>query len=156
MTPVDAHANRMLRSEGVTDAVIDAIAACGASPRRESFLTLAKSFGFDGFSYIVLGALSAHPRIVEHWTSSGTAWSARYAERGYHLVDPRVTLTRNRTVPLVAVQLAVTLALIAPPVLDMFVRAMPAAVPPETTETVSVEAASSLSDTEAMLAPVTV
>jgi len=99
MTPVDAHANRMLRSEGVTDAVIDAIAACGASPRRESFLTLAKSFGFDGFSYIVLGALSAHPRIVEHWTSSGTAWSARYAERGYHLVDPRVTLTRNRTVP---------------------------------------------------------
>lgn len=99
MTPVDAHANRMLRSEGVTDAVIDAIAACGASPRRESFLTLAKSFGFDGFSYIVLGAMSAHPRIVEHWTSSGTAWSARYAERGYHLVDPRVTLTRNRTVP---------------------------------------------------------
>jgi len=54
------------------------------------------------------------------------------------------------------VQLAVTLARIAPPVLEMFVRAMPAAVPPETTETVSVEAVSSLSDTEAMLAPVTV
>src|SRR5204863_9629112 len=38
---------------------------------------------------------------LEHWTSSGPAWTSRYAARGYHLVDPRVTLTRNRSVPVV-------------------------------------------------------
>ena len=99
MTPVPAHAGHMLRSEGICDAVIDAIAACGRSPSRESLATLATSFGFDGFSYLALGGSSAQPRLVEHWTSCGTAWSVRYAARGYHLVDPRVTLTRNRSVP---------------------------------------------------------
>jgi LuxR family transcriptional regulator len=99
MPPVEVHAGRLPRSEGLGDAVIDAIAACGRSPRRESLAALATSFGFDGFSYLVLGASSVHPRIVEHWTSCGTAWTARYAARGYHLVDPRVTLTRNRSVP---------------------------------------------------------
>jgi DNA-binding CsgD family transcriptional regulator len=99
MTPGDAHAGRVLRSEGVGDAVIKAMAACGRSPRRETFAALATSFGFDGFSYIVLGASSAQPRIVEHWSSWGPAWPERYAARGYHLVDPRVTLTRHRCIP---------------------------------------------------------
>ena len=99
MTPVDAHASRMLRSEGICDAVIEAIAGCSRAPRRETFASLARSFGFDGFSYIVVGGPTSQPRIVEHWTSCGAAWTARYAARGYHLVDPRVTLTRNRSVP---------------------------------------------------------
>jgi DNA-binding CsgD family transcriptional regulator len=99
MTPGDPHAGRVLRSEGVGDAVIEAIAACRRAPGREAFAALATSFGFDGFSYIVVGASSGQPRIVEHWSSCGAAWSARYAARGYHLVDPRVTLTRHRSIP---------------------------------------------------------
>jgi DNA-binding CsgD family transcriptional regulator len=99
MTPFDDYAGRALRSEEVSDAAVDAIAECRRSPRRESLAALATSFGFDGFSYIVLGPSAAQPRVIEHWTSCGTAWTARYAARGYHLVDPRVTLTRNRSVP---------------------------------------------------------
>ena len=99
MTHGDAHAAFVLRSEGVGDVVMQAIAACARAPGRETFAALAASFGFDGVSYIVLGASTAQPRIVEHWSSCGTAWSARYAARGYHLVDPRVTLTRHRAIP---------------------------------------------------------
>src|SRR4030095_312868 len=88
-----------LRSEEVSDAAVDAIAECRRSPRRESLAVLAASFGFDGFSYIVLGPSAAQPRVVEHWTSCGTAWTARYAARGDPLVDPRVTLTHPRPVP---------------------------------------------------------
>ena len=98
MTPFDGYASEALRSEGMDDAVIDAIRACRRSPRRESLAALATSFGFDGVSYIVL-ASSAQPRILAHWTSTGNAWAARYAARGYHLVDPRVTRTRHRAVP---------------------------------------------------------
>ena len=100
MTPFDDYAGRALRSEEVSEAAVDAIAECRRAPRRESLAALATSFGFDGLSYIVLGPSSAQPRVVEHWTSCGTAWTARYAARGYHLVDPRVTLTRHRSLPL--------------------------------------------------------
>jgi DNA-binding CsgD family transcriptional regulator len=95
----NAFASQMLRAEGFPDAVVDAIVACNRAPRRESLGALAASFGFDGFSYIVLGSPSTQPRILEHWTSAASGWTARYAARGYHLVDPRVTLTRNRSVP---------------------------------------------------------
>jgi len=99
MALLDGYASHVLRSEGIADAVADALVACGRSARPESFASLAASFGFDGFSYIVLGGPVTQPRLLEHWTSSGPAWTTRYAARGYHLVDPRVTLTRNRTVP---------------------------------------------------------
>jgi DNA-binding CsgD family transcriptional regulator len=99
MALLDGYASHVLRSEGIGDAVADALLACGRSARRESFASLAASFGFDGFSYLLLAGPAAQPRLLEHWTSSGPAWTARYAARGYHLVDPRVTLTRNRSVP---------------------------------------------------------
>ena len=67
-------------------------------------------------------------------------------------VRPPPSVTRSRTVPLLAVQMAATSAVIAPLALAMLVRVMPVAVPPETTETVSVEADVSLSETVAMLA----
>jgi DNA-binding CsgD family transcriptional regulator len=95
----DGSASQMLRSEGFSDAVVAAIVACNRSPRRESLGALAASSGFDGFSYIVLGSSPSQPRILAHWTSCATGWAARYAARGYHLVDPRVTLTRHRSVP---------------------------------------------------------
>lgn len=98
MAMLDAHA--ALRSEGIGDAVLHAIAACARPARRDALASLAASLGFDGFSYIVLGGSLAQPRLVEHWTSCAPAWTARYAAHGYHLVDPRVTLTRNRAVPL--------------------------------------------------------
>lgn len=101
MALLDAYASHVLRSEGIGDAIADAIVACGRSARRESFASLAASFGFDGFSYILLGGPVNQPRLLAHWTSSQAAWTARYAARGYHLVDPRVTLTRNRSVPVV-------------------------------------------------------
>jgi DNA-binding CsgD family transcriptional regulator len=95
----NACASQMLRTEGFPDAVVDAILACKRSPRRESLGALATSLEFDGFSYIVLGSPATQPRILEHWTSASGSWTARYAARGYHLVDPRVTMTRNRSVP---------------------------------------------------------
>ena len=87
------YANQMLRAEGFAESVVDAILACKRSPRRESLGALAASLGFDGFSYIVLGSPSTQPRILGHWTSASASWTARYAARGYHLVDPRVTKT---------------------------------------------------------------
>ena len=108
MALLDAYASHVLRSEGIGDAVADAIVACGRKARRESFASLAASFGFDGFSYILLGGPVTQPRLLEHWTSSGPAWTARYAARGYHLVDPRVTLTRHRSVPVVWGQASAT------------------------------------------------
>jgi len=95
----DGHASTMLRTEGVPDTVARAIVACRRSRGRESMASLAASFGFDGFSYMMLSP-SPQPRILEHWTSCGAGWTSRYAERGYHLVDPRVTLTRHRSVPI--------------------------------------------------------
>src|SRR5690349_8408703 len=98
MTPFEGYARQALRSQGMGEGLADAIALCGRAPHREAFAALATSAGFDGFAYIVL-ASCAQPRILAHWTSTGNAWTARYAARGYHLVDPRVTLTRNRAVP---------------------------------------------------------
>jgi len=99
MPSVEDYASRALRAEGVSDEVVEAVAACVHAPRRESLAALASSFGFDGLSYIVLGSAPSQPRILEHRTSCDPGWTARYAARGYHLVDPRVTLTRNRSVP---------------------------------------------------------
>lgn len=100
MPLMDAHATHALRSEGISEAVIAALMACGRSPRAgDAFAALASSVGFDGFSYILLGGSPTQPRLLEHWTTSGPGWIARYAARGYHLVDARVLLTRYRSVP---------------------------------------------------------
>ena len=98
MRPIEGIAST-LRSEGIADTVTEAIAACSRSPHRETLAGLGRAFGFDGFSYIVLGSPSAQPRVVAHWSSCGAPWTARYAARSYHLVDPRVTMTRHRCVP---------------------------------------------------------
>ena len=100
MALLDACACEVLRSEGMPDAVVDAIGACHRSPRpQEALATIAASFGFEGFSYLLLARTQPQARPLAHWTTAGPAWIARYAARGYHLVDPRVSLTRNRTVP---------------------------------------------------------
>ena len=100
MALIDARASDVLESEEIPDAVVQAIAACGKSPRaHDAFATLAASFGFAGFSYILLGCSVTQPRLLRHWTTAGARWTERYAERGYYLVDPRVTLTRHRAVP---------------------------------------------------------
>jgi DNA-binding CsgD family transcriptional regulator len=67
----------------------------------DSFSALASWFGFDGLTYIVLGDPSLAPPIARHWTTSGSAWSARYAALGYQRRDPRVVLTYGRSVPIV-------------------------------------------------------
>jgi len=91
MALLDAYASHVLRSEGIGDAVADAIVACGRTARRESFASLAASFGFDGFSYILLGGPVTQPRLLEHWTSSGPAWTARYLARVSNAEEPRET-----------------------------------------------------------------
>lgn len=100
MALLDACASEVLRSEGMPDAVVHAIGACHRSPRsQEALAALAASFGFEGFSYLLLARAHPQARPLAHWTTAGPAWIARYAARGYHLVDPRVSLTRDRAVP---------------------------------------------------------
>lgn len=82
------------------DAVVDALAACTDSGHMlEGFAQLASSFGFEGFSFLLLGSAGADSQVLKHWTTAGPGWTNRYATRGYHLLDPRVTLTRHRSVP---------------------------------------------------------
>lgn len=82
--------------------VVDALLACNKSTRMLSaFAKLAASFGFEGFSYLLLGSAAVEPQLLKHWTTAGPRWTSRYATRGYHLIDPRVTLTRQRSVPII-------------------------------------------------------
>ena len=59
-------------------------------------------------------------------------------------VNPVLSVTCKRTVPVVAVQLAATVAVIVPPVLVIEPSVTPVAVPPAMTATLSVPAASSI------------
>jgi DNA-binding CsgD family transcriptional regulator len=84
------------------DAIVDALIACTKSNRMLSaFAELAASHGFSGFSYLLIGGPASDPQLLKHWSTAGAQWTKRYATRGYHAIDPRVTLTRNRTVPIV-------------------------------------------------------
>ena len=84
------------------DVVVDALVACSKSNHMlNAFAKLATSFGFEGFSYLLLGSAASEPQLLKHWTTAGPRWTARYATRGYHLIDPRVTLTRLRSVPII-------------------------------------------------------
>jgi DNA-binding CsgD family transcriptional regulator len=59
---------------------------------------LLQRLGFGGVSYFVgthdHGAAGS-PRLA--WSSAGSAWVARYRERGYEAVDPRLTEPRSLT-----------------------------------------------------------
>jgi DNA-binding CsgD family transcriptional regulator len=102
MAYLDANASDLLRSEDIPDAVADALVSCRDVVRmRRSVAEVAASLGFDGFSYLLLGNPWSEPRLLLHWSTAGTAWTARYAARRYQLVDPRICLTLRRAVPVV-------------------------------------------------------
>ncbi|MCC6194076.1 MAG: LuxR family transcriptional regulator [Burkholderiales bacterium] len=65
------------------------------------FTALAARLGFDGFSCLRIGCGTATAELIEHRTTAAPRWVAHYATRGYHLVDPRVTRTQGRAVPIV-------------------------------------------------------
>ena len=91
-----------LNGEPVGNAVLDAMLRCGKSRETlKAFTTVAASCGFTGFSYILLGNTLGEPKIVKHWTTAGSRWVSRYSQRRYHLVDPRIALTRDRSMPVI-------------------------------------------------------
>ncbi|MFO1304522.1 MAG: autoinducer binding domain-containing protein [Burkholderiales bacterium] len=87
-------------TDDLPDETAQALDACRRAPGVSTALaSLAAIMGFDGLSYIVLQGPGPQARVAAHWSSAGAAWTARYATRAYHLVDPRVRLTRGRAVP---------------------------------------------------------
>jgi LuxR family quorum-sensing system transcriptional regulator SolR len=86
----------------LAEAVTSALRAPGKSDEAlKRCASVAARLGFDGFSYLVLRQGTIAPELVEHWTTAGARWKARYAARSYHLVDPRVSQTRGRSIPVV-------------------------------------------------------
>lgn len=61
---------------------------------------LARRLGFDGFSYLVVRPGTVGTELLHHWTTAGARWKSLYRKHAFHLVDPRVTLTLGRSVPL--------------------------------------------------------
>lgn len=61
---------------------------------------LARRLGFDGFTYLVVRPGTVGTELLRHWTTAGTRWKTLYRKHAFHLVDPRVTLTVDRSVPL--------------------------------------------------------
>lgn len=61
---------------------------------------LASTFGFDGFSYIVVRPGTVGVDLVSHWTTASGRWKSQYRAHAYHAVDPRVTLTSGRSIPI--------------------------------------------------------
>jgi len=61
---------------------------------------LADQFGFDGFTYLVVRPGTVETELLRHWTTAGTRWKTQYRKHAFHLVDPRVTLTLGRAIPL--------------------------------------------------------
>jgi len=81
--------------------VQEALVGTGESKRAlAGFAALAARLGFSGFSYLRLGYGTATPELIDHQTTAAPRWVAHYATRGYHLVDPRVTRTLGRCVPI--------------------------------------------------------
>lgn len=90
-----------LSSTAMTALVRSALATHGeASQALAGFTALAARLGFDGFTCLRIGCGTVTPQLVEHRTTAAARWVAHYAARGYHLVDPRVTQTRGRAVPI--------------------------------------------------------
>jgi DNA-binding CsgD family transcriptional regulator len=102
MAQLQACPDSDLNCADMTDAVTSALQASGRSnDKLDEFVALAASLGFDGFSYLVLTHGATAPQLLQHWTTAGQRWASQYATRGYHVIDPRVTRTRGRSVPIV-------------------------------------------------------
>lgn len=96
------HSSEDFSSTAMASIVHSALATEGEARRAlAGFTALAARLGFDGFSYLRLGYGTATPDLLEHRTTAASRWVAQYAARGYHLVDPRVTGTLGRAVPIV-------------------------------------------------------
>jgi DNA-binding CsgD family transcriptional regulator len=78
-------------------------AALKQQPLQPIMESIVRELGFDSFMY----GMSADPSPSRRdtrtfvWTTSPREWVVLYGERGYIEVDPRVTQTYNRNVPLV-------------------------------------------------------
>ena len=96
-TPKD-HLNCATMAEVVTSALRTPDKSAEVLARCTS---VASALGFDGFSYLLLRQGTTAPELLQHWTTAGPKWAAHYATRSYHLIDPRVTFTRGRSVPIV-------------------------------------------------------
>lgn len=101
-----AHAPALSRIKidcaNMADAVTSAFRMRGKSDEvLARCAAVANSLGFDGFSYLLLRQTAVDPELVHHWTTAGSKWTAHYAARGYHLIDPRVTKTQGRIIPIV-------------------------------------------------------
>jgi DNA-binding CsgD family transcriptional regulator len=100
MRYADDHPGKDLSHYTMTAIVQAALAVPGDPHALAGFCALAARLGFDGFSYLRIGCGTATPELLEHRTTAAASWVAQYAERGYHLVDPRVTRTLGRAVPI--------------------------------------------------------
>ena len=100
MASIRPPANQRQDTEDLPVDAALALDACRHAPGAAAALTrLASAMGFDGLSYIVLHGPGPQGHVAAHWSSAGAGWTARYATRAYHLVDPHVRLTYNRAVP---------------------------------------------------------
>jgi LuxR family quorum-sensing system transcriptional regulator SolR len=67
----------------------------------QGLATLASTLRFDGLSYLVLNECSSASSVSFHLSTAGPDWPARYAKRHYQAIDPRITGTRGRHVPII-------------------------------------------------------
>jgi len=89
-----------LGSLAATEMLADLVRRCAREEDlRGAFATIASYCGFDAFSYLLLADGAGVPTVLHHWTSACAIWHARYAERKYHAMDPRILLTQERCVP---------------------------------------------------------
>ncbi len=78
-------------------------AALRREPLQPAMEAIVRELGFDSFMY----GMSADPNPTRRdtrtyvWSTLPREWETLYGERGYIEVDPRVTRTYNRNVPLV-------------------------------------------------------
>jgi len=72
-----------------------------AKDRLEGLAVLASTLGFDGLSYLVLNGGMSTDCVSLHLTTAGRNWSASYARRHYHSIDPRIVGTHGRHVPII-------------------------------------------------------
>lgn len=101
---MDEHALGHLDAEDVV-AMADTlrralVAGDDAGHATRAAADLARHCGFDGFSYLVVRTGTIGPELVRHWTTAGPQWTAWYREHIFQRIDPRVTLTHDRSAPL--------------------------------------------------------
>jgi DNA-binding CsgD family transcriptional regulator len=98
----EQEAKAALNGQHIDEGALEALLRCTASrDMLEGFASIAARCGFSGLSYILLGNTLGEPRLVKHWTTSGSRWVTRYSLHRHYLVDPRITLTSDRAVPVI-------------------------------------------------------